>query len=340
MEGPERYDCCLVGGTFDRFHAGHRLLLEAATRNSNRCEIHVTTDEMVAAKSPYLQDYDTRIAAILDWVEEYATCKVEIFALESPEGPAPGHKSADAIVATPETIGMCNYINQLRQQNGLDELQVIEVPHLLDGYNGIISSTRIRAGLIDTDGHPWIAEEQMDVTFKFVMALDSELKKPMGELFSGPEDDPEIAMTKALEAMPEPRGEIIAVGDVTAKTLIDMGITPDIALVDGQTKRQAIDESEVVNTSVFAQMIACKNPAGLLTPELRDACSAALACDESVIIEVDGEEDLAPIFLHLLAPIGTIVLYGQPSEGVVLRVTDLETKERCRNILSSFEVIQ
>jgi hypothetical protein len=57
-----------------------------------------------------------------------------------------------------------------------------------------------------------------------------------------------------------------------------------------------------------------------------------------VLLDVDGEEDLAPIIIHLLAPLGTVVLYGQPSAGVVLRVTDESTKERCRALLDTFEV--
>ncbi|MEC9124401.1 MAG: DUF359 domain-containing protein, partial [Candidatus Thermoplasmatota archaeon] len=53
------------------------------------------------------------------------------------------------------------------------------------------------------------------------------------------------------------------------------------------------------------------------------------------LIVVEGEEDLTPIVLHLLLPIDSGVIYGQPGRGVVTRVTDLETKENCRAILES-----
>ncbi|NCG42484.1 MAG: DUF359 domain-containing protein [Euryarchaeota archaeon] len=36
---------------------------------------------------------------------------------------------------------------------------------------------------------------------------------------------------------------------------------------------------------------------------------------------------------------GTVVLYGQPRLGVVMRVTDVAAKERCRDLLSMFEII-
>ena len=170
-------------------------------------------------------------------------------------------------------------------------------------------------------------------------SLDKELKIPMGELFMGPEDDPEVAMLATLDALPNPRGTIVAVGDVTVKTLLDIGLTPEIAIIDGLTKREKLAKEDCVNTTVFAHTLTANNPPGLLTPSLRVAIENAICADESVVIEVDGEEDLAPILIHLVAPLGTVVLYGQPRLGVVMRVTDVAAKERCRDLLSMFEII-
>ena len=339
MEDEVTHRCCLVGGTFDRFHAGHRLLLDGACRNSKRVEVHLTNDDMASTKSPYVQSFDTRLEAILEWADEYADCPLTIHELEDEMGPAPAHPDADAIVATVETRAMCEIINEMRVNNQLEPLNIIEIPHLRDGVGGIVSSTRIRNGLIDRDGNPWISEKQYDSILKMAKTLDDELKIPMGELFMGPEDDTEIAMMATLDALPNPRGPIVAVGDVTVKTLIDMGFTPDIALIDGQTKRTKLNEEDRVNTSIFAHNLAAENPPGLLTPSLRDAIENAIYADESVVIEVDGEEDLAPILIHLIAPLGTVVLYGQPRLGVVMRVTDLAAKERCRDLLSFFEIL-
>ena len=59
---------------------------------------------------------------------------------------------------------------------------------------------------------------------------------------------------------------------------------------------------------------------------------------ESSLIKVDGEEDLAPLLLHPLAPIGSAVLYGQPGKGVVIRWCDEDSKKRCRQLIQGFEI--
>ena len=65
-----RYACCLVGGTFDRLHSGHKLLLSMAISRSEQVEIHVVNDEIASRKSPHIQPYDDRVDAIYDWLSE------------------------------------------------------------------------------------------------------------------------------------------------------------------------------------------------------------------------------------------------------------------------------
>ena len=57
-----------------------------------------------------------------------------------------------------------------------------------------------------------------------------------------------------------------------------------------------------------------------------------------VVMTVDGEEDMAPLYLHLLAPLGTVVVFGMPGWGLMVQRTTLAMKERCRTILNAFEV--
>ena len=321
---------CLVGGTFDRFHKGHKVLLQSALEAAELVEVWITNDEMSASKSPIIQSFEDRREAILAWADE----RITTHELEDNYGPAPMRKDCDSIICTPETLGNCQKINEIRLQNGLLPLEIIEVQHSLDESGGIISSSRIRAGLIDCDGKLWVQDSQKGQTYYFHMGLDEELKKPNGELFTGPEESPEVAMSSAMGNLAP--GSIIAVGDVCAATLLELGVVADIAVIDGMTKRVELDNK--VDLSKFDVHLNAHNPPGQITPSLFTAVASALHNDQTTCIEVEGEEDLAPIVIHLLAPIGTNVVYGQPNKGVVLRVTTLESKEQCRDLLSKFEV--
>jgi hypothetical protein len=53
-------------------------------------------------------------------------------------------------------------------------------------------------------------------------------------------------------------------------------------------------------------------------------------------IVVDGEEDLAVIPLVLTARDGAVVLYGQPREGIVLRIVDSEARNTAHRFLDHF----
>lgn len=338
MEDGYRFHRCLVGGTFDRFHAGHRLLLGAAERQAAHLEIHITSDRMADTKAANIESFETRREHLLQWIEQHAPQRGTVFELNDSQGPAPEHPSADCIVATPETRGQCEHINVLRKANNLQPLHIIEVEHLADHCGGIISSSRIRNGKIDTEGHPWVSSTMAQNVLLMHPGLDQELKTPMGTLFEGPEDAPDIAMYAALEDRSLGQNMLIAVGDVTVRTMLEIDIIPDIALIDGQTKRTQLPEHELVDTSSFAHSLSAENPPGTLTPSLLMALEKAIDEEEPCLIHVEGEEDLAPLYAHLLAPIGSIVVYGQPAQGVVVQLTSLATKERCRRLLEYFEV--
>lgn len=339
MATGSKFECCLVGGTFDRFHAGHKLLLSVAISRCKSVEIYVVNDILASKKSNLIQSYEDRTEKILDWLSQKSHHGVKIFKLDDSFGPAPVHKTADAIVATPETTGNCDEINRMRKSSGLAELSILEVPHMIDYSGAIISSTRIRSGAIDADGNPWIEPDKTQQMLKMNSSLDLELKTPMGSLFPGPEDLPEVAMTEALESLSPNHGSIVAVGDVSVATMLDLEIIPDIGIIDGMTKRQELDDSEKVSTVQFQNHLHCNNPPGHISPSMISSIKQALASNQKTLINVEGEEDLAPIIIHCLAPVGTVVIYGQPRVGVVVQITSLSVKERCRNILSLFEVI-
>ena len=127
------------------------------------------------------------------------------------------------------------------------------------------------------------------------------------------------------------RNIVYTVGDVVTHNLRENGITPAVAVVDGYTMRSPCSKMPAIS----GECIRAKNPAGSLTEDLIEAISHAVAHPPATII-VDGEEDLAVIPIVIAAPLGVIVLYGQPHEGVVLHTVTPESQATARKLLERF----
>ncbi len=127
------------------------------------------------------------------------------------------------------------------------------------------------------------------------------------------------------------RNTVYTVGDVVTHNLQEKGIIPAVAVVDGYTMRSPCSKMPAIS----GECIRVKNPAGSLTESLIDAINHAVTHPPATII-VEGEEDLAVIPMVIAAPVGSIVLYGQPHEGVVLRYVTPESKATARQLLERF----
>ncbi|MDK2974998.1 MAG: GTP-dependent dephospho-CoA kinase [Methanofollis sp.] len=146
-------------------------------------------------------------------------------------------------------------------------------------------------------------------------------KEPFGTLF------PELE-----EALPFLEGKTLyAVGDVVTHNLFAAGRPPDIAVIDGFTMRAPCTRTPLI----LYRRIKVKNPAGTLTDEIVAALGDAVE-NAPALIAVDGEEDLAVIPLALAAPVGAVILYGQPGEGVVVCTVTPALKTAAEELLSLF----
>ncbi|MDT8358056.1 MAG: GTP-dependent dephospho-CoA kinase family protein [Methanomicrobiaceae archaeon] len=124
---------------------------------------------------------------------------------------------------------------------------------------------------------------------------------------------------------------VYTVGDVVTRSLIDEGITPSIAIIDGHTMREPCRHTPIL----LAPRIHVENPPGVITDELIEAIRQAVR-EAPMVIIVKGEEDLAVIPLVILAPLGGIVLYGQPGKGVVVKEVTPEAKKQAEQMLALF----
>ncbi len=333
----------LLGGTFDRFHAGHEYLINTALSNCKKLEIWLTNDQKAQSKDIRVKNWDERSRELLDFLSENKA-SVSINILEDDFGPAQEHIHASVIFCTEETLEKCELINSTRINNRLKPLEIISV-NRVDAWDGKpISSSRIRSGVIDRMGQSWIPDSLFRTEISLSENVENQLKEPFGHLIHGSEEDPKIAISEAYSLIGKTSYPLISVGDVTTLSLQKIGIIPDIAVIDGMTKRENWPEADQIDKSRFTSILHCTSPAGKLTNSIFEACKSSILAWKQrgykALIIVDGEEDLAPLILHPLSPIGSVILYGQPGKGIVIRWCDEESKERCRNLLSQFEINQ
>ena len=339
----------LIGGTFDRFHLGHKKLINDALLKCMKIEIWIISDEIATKNNPTTNSWIIRRDEIIDNLDYEQIEKITFGILNDDHGPAPTHIDATAIICSNETRKICLEINEIRLKNSLEKLEIIEIGHVKAWDKIPISSTRIRNGEINREGEPWNVNininNQISIWDSEILNITDEvirdLKKPFGELISGPEKKPEYAMGIAINKYRNENVPLIAVGDVSVLTLERLNYPPEIALIDGKTKRKIWIESEEIKFDNYDEIIKCHNLAGELTPALFNACKKSINSwlnnKNTTLISIDGEEDLAPLIIHLLAPLGSVVIYGQPKKGVVVRITEEETKRRCKMIIEKFD---
>ena len=331
----------LVGGTFEFFHLGHQKLIQTALSYCENIEIWVISDEIANNKDIRISSWQERCDYIQSKLSLDENSRVSFHKLIDEYGIAIYHNTASTIFCTTETKSNCILINEIRVKDGLTKLSIIEVPHVLSTDGKIISSSRIRDGGIDANGDSWFDKEFLESDISLTKEVESALKDPFGRLFKGPESDHSIAIKAALDSLESNYLPIIGVGDVTVKSLQDIGQIPSIGLIDTKTKRVLWEKFRDIDQSLYDHVIESNNPPGMLTRSLFESCQIAITNwtnkNETTLIIVDGEEDLAPLLLHILAPIKSVILYGQPNHGVVLRITGIDSKSRCKRLLSMFK---
>jgi len=169
---------------------------------------------------------------------------------------------------------------------------------------------------------------------KLTDELRAELSRPIGELYLG---DFEPGKIKEIEKAKL----FVCVGDIVSYNALKSGLKPDIIVIDRKTKR-VVDKfvsARIDNMSKDYETVFARNPPSHLTMELVSTVIESLKILNfmRVKIIVAGEEDLSVLPLVCVLPEGSLIIYGQPDEGVVaVKVTD-EKKIKILQILSMME---
>ncbi|MCI4355687.1 MAG: pantetheine-phosphate adenylyltransferase [Thermoplasmata archaeon] len=146
----------VLGGTFDRLHAGHRALLAAAFDVADTVRIGLTSAAYLAAHpkpgGDRIRSYVGRRRALVRYLRSaYPGRAFEIVALDDAFGRSvePG---VDAIVVSTATEPGARAVNVRRRRTGLAAARVIAVPMTLAPDLRPVSSSRIRVGELTQNG--------------------------------------------------------------------------------------------------------------------------------------------------------------------------------------------
>jgi hypothetical protein len=128
--------------------------------------------------------------------------------------------------------------------------------------------------------------------------------------------------------------KVILVGDTVSRNAAQRGIRADLMIIDNLEKRTR------AKTYAFEpkRKIKTKNPAGMIEAQAREAIEQAVL-GAGDLVEVDGEEDLLAIIAVQTSPLGSLVVYGQPGEGIVLVRVSETKKTEAQEILDQMEKI-
>lgn len=158
-----------------------------------------------------------------------------------------------------------------------------------------------------------------------------ELKRPLGLLIQGSPDETIRRLEEIYSSLNPPF--IASVGDFVSRNLLAHGLEPDIIVFDGRIMRREVEPIE----SKDRFTIRTRNRPGMIEGEAWEALERAVTLKKRVAVLVEGEEDLMVIPLILLMPSGSIILYGQPNQGVVMVEVDMKMRNWAEDFISRME---
>ena len=151
-----KFNNVAVGGTFDELHRGHKTLLTKAFEIGEHVLIGLSTEEFAEKmnKPHIVAPYEQRLVDLEGFLEKSGwSNRTKIVPLNDPFGSAATKEYVDALVVSRETEKTASKINKRRKLNQLPPLQIVVIDMVPSENHGTISTTRIRRGEIDREGH-------------------------------------------------------------------------------------------------------------------------------------------------------------------------------------------
>ena len=145
-----------------------------------------------------------------------------------------------------------------------------------------------------------------------------------------------------LNILKKPFGNLIKQDEISKEKIISYGIMPNLSIIDGVERRIRRTESKISeltnlfeNSTCNFKQYHCNNPKGTISKESYNKIEKILSNGELAIVFINGEEDMLALPVFALAPLGSVVFYGQPLEGIVSVKIDNKIKTKSSNLIDS-----
>lgn len=334
----EHYKLIVCGGTFDYLHEGHKAFMRFMLGLSDKILLGLTSDTYANEKTKdFVESYDARKKDLETFLaQEQALEKVVIWPIDDVYIPPQWEKlPIEAIFVSEESRNGADLVNHKREKQGLRQLPVVVFPLVKSADGGVISSTRIRNGEINRLGRLWIKPLWFEKTLQLPDEQRSKLTDPFGELI----DKLQLWVTSQQIVSKK----LITVGDVITKSCNELHLAQKVSVIDFLTQRQRVFTNilELGFTGNEKEFLITNQPSHIMPEAFRVARQifSPFQIQERIIVQVSGEEDLVVLPFLLAAPLGFIILYGQPKQGVVKIVVSEESKEKAYTIVDKFTLI-
>jgi len=286
----------LTAGSFDIFHKGHETLIKRAFEIGDTIRIGIASDEYIKKTKlhePY-HGYKKRHRMVEEFAIQFHK-PFQLFHFDSIYGDAASNKNYTHIVVAKASLPNGKLINLKR-----DKKLIIEVVDMVyDELNEYpISSERIKAGIIDTDGKVFFSKNNIvDITIS--KEQRNELQNRIwGKLHP-------IIKNKCQRA--------IAVGDATCNKFKKKNLYAYV--FDNVVERKPLEADKLFNPPATHKIIKIKNSPATVGSNLQKTIYDNLS--HQFALEIDGEEDLATLAFLLEYPLDTSIYYGLPGRGLI-----------------------
>lgn len=332
------YKNVILGGTFDHFHIGHKKLLTVAFKVGAKVTLGIADENLYKNKflATTIEHFPKRKKSVSEFLMKNDwDSRATLVPISDIFGQSIVDPNFDAIIASDATYRNCLNVNLIRKKRGFSSLNIIKVKDVLGEDGKLVTSERIRYGEIDREGHNYQTIFNKKERLLLPQDLRTELKKPLGRVIEGREDELKETAKEIKKSVSPTTTLMIAVGDIVAMSLDQIGFTPQIRIIDFRSRRKDLYAGHAKEESVTPNAPGTINSS--VTKAFQSSLKKYFQTKKQQTIIIKGEEDLVTLPAILLAPLQSIVVYGQMDLGVVAVSVTEQKKREIETILKRFQ---